>query len=69
MQNSQTKKNLKPLHWVKVTRAMQGSLWAEEAKQYLSLLSIVLLHFVYNFLLHFTNFAKYSHWLAIATHA
>ncbi|XP_025822313.1 formin-like protein 6 [Panicum hallii] len=24
--------NLKPLHWVKVTRAMQGSLWAESQK-------------------------------------
>jgi hypothetical protein len=24
---------LKPLHWVKVTRAMQGSLWAELQKQ------------------------------------
>jgi hypothetical protein len=24
--------NLKPLHWVKVTRAMQGSLWAEGQK-------------------------------------
>jgi formin 2 len=24
---------LKPLHWVKVTRAMQGSLWAEIQKQ------------------------------------
>ncbi|XP_078170852.1 formin-like protein 6 isoform X1 [Carex rostrata] len=33
MQNAQAKKNLKPLHWVKVTRAMQGSLWAEESKQ------------------------------------
>ncbi|KAL6644183.1 hypothetical protein ACP70R_015791 [Stipagrostis hirtigluma subsp. patula] len=26
------KSNLKPLHWVKVTRAMQGSLWAESQK-------------------------------------
>ena len=24
--------NLKPLHWVKVTRAMQGSLWADTQK-------------------------------------
>jgi hypothetical protein len=24
--------NLKPLHWVKVTRAMHGSLWAESQK-------------------------------------
>ncbi|CAM0949390.1 unnamed protein product [Alopecurus aequalis] len=27
------KSSLKPLHWVKVTRAMQGSLWAELQKQ------------------------------------
>ncbi|KAG9456309.1 hypothetical protein H6P81_000817 [Aristolochia fimbriata] len=27
------KSSLKPLHWVKVTRAMQGSLWAEAQKQ------------------------------------
>ncbi|KAE8776633.1 formin-like protein 12 [Hordeum vulgare] len=27
------KSSLKPLHWVKVTRAMQGSLWAEIQKQ------------------------------------
>ncbi|XP_040378969.1 formin-like protein 12 [Oryza brachyantha] len=27
------KSTLKPLHWVKVTRAMQGSLWAEIQKQ------------------------------------
>ncbi|KAF3773673.1 Formin-like protein 6 [Nymphaea thermarum] len=27
------KTSLKPLHWVKVTRAMQGSLWAESQKQ------------------------------------
>lgn len=25
--------SLKPLHWVKVTRAMQGSLWADSQKQ------------------------------------
>ncbi|KAJ3693423.1 hypothetical protein LUZ60_008903 [Juncus effusus] len=31
-QGQQVKKNLKPLHWVKVTRAMQGSLWAEAPK-------------------------------------
>ncbi|KAK1311884.1 Formin-like protein 3 [Acorus calamus] len=32
--NSAPKKaSLKPLHWVKVTRAMQGSLWAESQKQ------------------------------------
>ncbi|XP_073111883.1 formin-like protein 3 isoform X2 [Elaeis guineensis] len=27
------KASLKPLHWVKVTRAMQGSLWADNQKQ------------------------------------
>ncbi|CAK7355955.1 unnamed protein product, partial [Dovyalis caffra] len=27
------KTSLKPLHWVKVTRAMQGSLWADSQKQ------------------------------------
>jgi hypothetical protein len=27
------KASLKPLHWVKVTRAVQGSLWAENQKQ------------------------------------
>ncbi|GFP79358.1 formin-like protein 3 [Phtheirospermum japonicum] len=27
------KTSLKPLHWVKVTRAMQGSLWADNQKQ------------------------------------
>ncbi|XP_020687682.1 formin-like protein 3 isoform X2 [Dendrobium catenatum] len=27
--NQQKKASLKPLHWVKVTRAMQGSLWAD----------------------------------------
>ncbi|WCJ20611.1 Formin Homology 14 [Euphorbia peplus] len=27
------KASLKPLHWVKVTRAMQGSLWADSPKQ------------------------------------
>ncbi|KAI4327950.1 hypothetical protein L6164_020354 [Bauhinia variegata] len=27
------KTSLKPLHWVKVTRAMQGSLWADSPKQ------------------------------------
>ncbi|KAK4486296.1 hypothetical protein RD792_008967 [Penstemon davidsonii] len=27
------KTSLKPLHWVKVTRAMQGSLWADSSKQ------------------------------------
>ncbi|KAH7577438.1 hypothetical protein JRO89_XS01G0250700 [Xanthoceras sorbifolium] len=32
--NSAPKKtSLKPLHWVKVTRAMQGSLWADSPKQ------------------------------------
>lgn len=25
--------SLKPLHWVKVTRAMQGSLWADSQRQ------------------------------------
>ncbi|XP_020570926.1 formin-like protein 3 isoform X2 [Phalaenopsis equestris] len=30
--NSQKKGSLKPLHWVKVTRAMQGSLWADPHK-------------------------------------
>ncbi|XP_031131226.1 formin-like protein 17 [Ipomoea triloba] len=29
--NSQTKK-LKPLHWLKISRAVQGSLWAETQK-------------------------------------
>ncbi|XP_038978464.1 formin-like protein 18 [Phoenix dactylifera] len=29
---SSAKRALKPLHWVKVTRAMQGSLWAEAQK-------------------------------------
>ncbi|KAL6623534.1 hypothetical protein ACP70R_033413 [Stipagrostis hirtigluma subsp. patula] len=36
LQNSATaarRSSLKPLHWVKVTRAMQGSLWAELQKQ------------------------------------
>ncbi|XP_074572952.1 formin-like protein 18 [Curcuma longa] len=28
-QSSSKKSNLKPLHWIKVTRAAQGSLWAE----------------------------------------
>ncbi|KAF6982457.1 hypothetical protein CFC21_000842 [Triticum aestivum] len=35
LQSGQTmsrKSNLKPLHWVKVTRAMKGSLWAEGQK-------------------------------------
>lgn len=32
--NAATKKaSLRPLHWVKVTRAMQGSLWADSEKQ------------------------------------
>ncbi|XP_039120932.1 formin-like protein 6 [Dioscorea cayenensis subsp. rotundata] len=31
-QGSSKKTSLKPLHWVKVTRAMQGSLWAETQK-------------------------------------
>ncbi|XP_020270174.1 formin-like protein 6 isoform X2 [Asparagus officinalis] len=31
-QSSSKKASLKPLHWVKVTRAMQGSLWAETQK-------------------------------------
>nr|CAD1840175.1 unnamed protein product [Ananas comosus var. bracteatus] len=31
-QSSAKRANLKPLHWVKVTRAMQGSLWAEAQK-------------------------------------
>nr|GMC63107.1 formin-like protein 18 isoform X1 [Ipomoea batatas] len=32
--NSQTKKlqSLKPLHWLKISRAVQGSLWAETQK-------------------------------------
>jgi formin 2 len=33
LQNAVRKAALKPLHWVKVTRAMQGSLWAELQKQ------------------------------------
>ncbi|XP_062095780.1 formin-like protein 14 [Humulus lupulus] len=31
--NAPKKASLKPLHWVKVTRAMQGSLWADSHKQ------------------------------------
>ncbi|XP_065878561.1 formin-like protein 14 [Euphorbia lathyris] len=31
--NAPKKSSLKPLHWVKVTRAMQGSLWADSPKQ------------------------------------
>ncbi|KAE8699079.1 Formin-like protein 6 [Hibiscus syriacus] len=31
--NTPKKNSLKPLHWVKVTRAMQGSLWADSQKQ------------------------------------
>lgn len=31
--NAPKKTTLKPLHWVKVTRAMQGSLWADSQKQ------------------------------------
>ncbi|KAF2308883.1 hypothetical protein GH714_022722 [Hevea brasiliensis] len=31
--NAPRKTSLKPLHWVKVTRAMQGSLWADSQKQ------------------------------------
>nr|XP_029118335.1 formin-like protein 6 isoform X2 [Elaeis guineensis] len=31
-QSSTKRANLKPLHWVKVTRAMQGSLWADAQK-------------------------------------
>ncbi|KAF8657024.1 hypothetical protein HU200_060358 [Digitaria exilis] len=31
--NPPKKASLKPLHWVKVTRAMQGSLWADAQKQ------------------------------------
>ncbi|KAH7545508.1 hypothetical protein FEM48_Zijuj01G0101300 [Ziziphus jujuba var. spinosa] len=31
--NAPKKASLKPLHWVKVTRAMQGSLWADSQKQ------------------------------------
>lgn len=31
--NAPKKAALKPLHWVKVTRAMQGSLWADTQKQ------------------------------------
>ncbi|PNT72021.1 hypothetical protein BRADI_2g38520v3 [Brachypodium distachyon] len=31
-QATSRRSNLKPLHWVKVTRAMQGSLWAEGQK-------------------------------------
>ncbi|CAO2160799.1 unnamed protein product [Urochloa humidicola] len=31
--NTPKKASLKPLHWVKVTRAMQGSLWADAQKQ------------------------------------
>jgi hypothetical protein len=33
LQSAMRKSSLKPLHWVKVTRAMQGSLWAELQKQ------------------------------------
>nr|XP_034586833.1 formin-like protein 12 isoform X6 [Setaria viridis]XP_034586834.1 formin-like protein 12 isoform X6 [Setaria viridis] len=33
LQSAVRKSSLKPLHWVKVTRAMQGSLWAELQKQ------------------------------------
>ncbi|ERM96350.1 hypothetical protein AMTR_s00001p00219300 [Amborella trichopoda] len=32
-QGAPKKASLKPLHWVKVTRAMQGSLWADTQKQ------------------------------------
>ncbi|KAM5573727.1 formin-like protein 14 [Rosa sericea] len=31
--NTPKKNSLKPLHWVKVTRAVQGSLWADSQKQ------------------------------------
>ncbi|XP_017973460.1 PREDICTED: formin-like protein 14 isoform X1 [Theobroma cacao] len=31
--NAPKRTSLKPLHWVKVTRAMQGSLWADSQKQ------------------------------------
>ncbi|KAG6780865.1 hypothetical protein POTOM_013744 [Populus tomentosa] len=31
--NAPKRASLKPLHWVKVTRAMQGSLWADSQKQ------------------------------------
>lgn len=31
-QAASRRSNLKPLHWVKVTRAMQGSLWEESQK-------------------------------------
>ncbi|XWS47624.1 hypothetical protein CRYUN_Cryun13aG0000100 [Craigia yunnanensis] len=31
--NTPKRTSLKPLHWVKVTRAMQGSLWADSEKQ------------------------------------
>ncbi|PQM42373.1 formin-like protein 14 [Prunus yedoensis var. nudiflora] len=31
--NAPKKNSLKPLHWVKVTRAMQGSLWADSQQQ------------------------------------
>lgn len=31
--NAPKKASLKPLHWVKVTRAMKGSLWADSEKQ------------------------------------
>ncbi|XP_039839916.1 formin-like protein 12 isoform X2 [Panicum virgatum] len=33
LQSGARRSSLKPLHWVKVTRAMQGSLWAELQKQ------------------------------------
>ncbi|XP_021302349.1 formin-like protein 12 isoform X2 [Sorghum bicolor] len=33
LQSAVRRSSLKPLHWVKVTRAMQGSLWAELQKQ------------------------------------
>lgn len=58
--NSSSRKILKPLHWVKVSRAMKGSLWAEphrpdEAFKYFTLHSqldimfMVLVSHTYNF--------------------
>lgn len=50
------KATLRPLHWVKVTRAMQGSLWAEAQKQahkyfFLFCIIILFLKFPHNNLL------------------
>lgn len=39
------KATLRPLHWVKVTRAMQGSLWAEAQKQAYKYFYSLFLHY------------------------